>query len=243
MRVKKCQYNPYMQMVKNAENIIIYGAGAVGHEVYDYLHRQGIEPDYFCSGLNGGYIDSATGKKVLRKEELKDYANACVILAIGDTASEQEKEEICNSLGGMGISRDKIFRKVWFEDKVSLEKIRENSFQMQQVYDLLEDEESRVTYKKRIHYMTEYVAVDFKSEETMYLDKNILNFGEKEIVIDAGAWIGDTATLFLNEIGQGCKVYSFEPDEVNYRRLVENMSGNASVIWIMGFRVGIILFR
>ena len=129
----------------------------------------------------------------------------------------------------MGVERERIYRKGWFENKVPYQKMLECFPQIKKVYDMLADEKSKEIYKKRLYYMLEYSTVDFQQKSSMYIDREILNFGNEETIIDAGAWIGDTAELFLNEIGQGCRVYSFEPDEKNYAKLVENMRDRTDV--------------
>ena len=47
-----------------------------------------------------------------------------------------------------------------------------------------------------------------------------------DIVIDAGAYRGDTAALFRKYIGEKGVVYAFEPDKKNYDYLVDNVTRN-----------------
>lgn len=72
--------------------IIIYGAGALGHEVYYTLCKHLITPQFFCSGLHSGYIDETTGLKVISKSALISHRNCILIFAIGDAATEDEKK-------------------------------------------------------------------------------------------------------------------------------------------------------
>lgn len=49
--------------------------------------------------------------------------------------------------------------------------------------------------------------------------------------VDCGAYIGDTAIQFTSIYGQDRKIYCFEPDGKNYKKLTENVEGlNAIVI-------------
>ena len=82
------------RLLEHKATVIIYAAGALGHVVYDTLVKNNIIPKYFCSGLRSGYIDSLTGMRVIQKNELAQYSDSIVILAIGDTASEEEKEQL-----------------------------------------------------------------------------------------------------------------------------------------------------
>ena len=47
-----------------------------------------------------------------------------------------------------------------------------------------------------------------------------------DTVLDIGAYRGDTAAFFRKYVGERGRVYAFEPDEINHRYLVENISAN-----------------
>ena len=84
--------NPVIEKLKDeAKPIIIYGAVALGHEVFHVLCKNSIIPQCFCSGLNGGYVDAVTGVKVICKSELAFYTQCIIIYAIGDLATIAEK--------------------------------------------------------------------------------------------------------------------------------------------------------
>ncbi|MCL4498465.1 MAG: FkbM family methyltransferase [Deltaproteobacteria bacterium] len=59
-----------------------------------------------------------------------------------------------------------------------------------------------------------------------YRIPNLVEPKGKDIVIDAGAYYGETAFWFLKYIGSDGKVYAFEPSDSNFRSLKENVENN-----------------
>ena len=59
-----------------------------------------------------------------------------------------------------------------------------------------------------------------------YSYKNIVDADLEDIVIDAGAYCGDTALYFSMKVGEKGKVYAFEPDNRNYTYLEKNIKLN-----------------
>ncbi len=60
--------------------------------------------------------------------------------------------------------------------------------------------------------------------ETYKMSKVVPEPGD--VVVDVGAYRGDTAAFFRKYIGGSGKVYAFEPDEQNYAYLTENIDRN-----------------
>lgn len=105
------------------------------------------------------------------------------------------------------------------EKKVFLE----HSQELNMVYDFLEDDESRSVYENVIKFRATSALSCFKkcigkdSLMTQYLVPE-LQFSNHEIIVDCGAYNGDTAKRFLENI-PGCRVIALEPDEKNFEAL------------------------
>lgn len=80
--------------------------------------------------------------------------------------------------------------------------------------------------KKRLEQIVQY-----RANGTQYWDgmfdgaayfQDVFSFTDSEVFIDGGAYIGDTIDEFLKYTkGKFRKIYAFEPDELNYKALVE----------------------
>lgn len=101
---------------------------------------------------------------------------------------------------------------------------REHKQELKEVFDMLEDEKSKSVFenilKFRVTSQFKYVrkAMGADSPETQYFVPEI-QFSDHEVVIDCGAYIGDTVKkLYARFPGEG-SVIALEPDEKNYEQL------------------------
>ena len=85
------------------------------------------------------------------------------------------------------------------------------------------DDRSRSVFENLISFRTKSVWSCLKksagndSVKTQYLVPE-LQFSDREIIVDCGAYTGDTAKLFFEKI-PGCKVIALEPNEHNFELL------------------------
>jgi|GEM_PF-1805872 len=90
------------------------------------------------------------------------------------------------------------------------------------VYNCLEDIESKTSFVrcilKRIFDCPSYVDIYIPGQ---YLC-DFLNLGNNELIIDCGAYDGDTAIVFSKYITKGGHIYAFESDNNNFNKLVAN---------------------
>ena len=99
----------------------------------------------------------------------------------------------------------------------------EHTQELKDVYDSFEDDRSRFVFENIIKYrVTSDWACLKKSMgkdnlKTQYLVPE-LQFSEHEIIVDCGAFTGDTAKVFYRNI-PGCRVIALEPDEKNFESL------------------------
>lgn len=150
-------------------------------------------------------------------------------IALGMQKNEFTKL-IYRILDGLGLIRLKhhLFL-LWFHkhptQKMNNEKkiFSEHAQELKMVYDSLEDDRSRFVFENVIKYRTTAVWSCLKkslgkdSLKTQYLVPE-LQFSDHEIIVDCGAYTGDTAKLFY-EIIPGCRVIALEPDEKNFELL------------------------
>lgn len=93
----------------------------------------------------------------------------------------------------------------------------EHTQELKAVYDSLEDDRSRFVFENVLHFRVtrEYSFIEKSRGEdnksTQYLAPE-LQFSDHEIIVDCGAFIGDTAEKFYKNI-LGCRVIALEPDE------------------------------
>jgi FkbM family methyltransferase len=103
----------------------------------------------------------------------------------------------------------------------------EHKVEFQKVYNLLEDEESKQTYKAVLQFrrIYEFEAIKKHIYYPQYFVNEILSY-DKEIFVDGGAYTGDTIFSFIENVPVSAieKIYAWEPDKVNGEVCSRNMS-------------------
>ena len=99
----------------------------------------------------------------------------------------------------------------------------EHARELKEAYDSLEDERSRAVFENILKFRATGKGKFLKKSCNKVTWKNQylvpeLEFSDSEVIVDCGAFIGDTAEIFYKEI-PGCRVISLEPDENNFESL------------------------
>ena len=180
--------------------LIMWGAGEVAEEVHYYLKQNGII-------LSDVFVDDAyysenllfNGKQVLSYSMLVEKYDS-VNLVLG--CSNYEKIKYLEDLRIV----NKVFYLFSFSygmyEKTSIEEIKENIDEFEQIYAELGDEMSRRNYlaflKTRLSGNNSYIFQVFEKEMT-YFNNDIYRINDKEVFLDIGAYDGDTIRIFLKE--------------------------------------------
>lgn len=111
--------------------------------------------------------------------------------------------------------------------------IKEHRVELEQVYGLLADAQSRWVYESilaykitgRIDYL---LACETPKQEAF---ENILQLGPEECYADLGAYDGDTVLEFIHAVnGKYRRIYAVEPNPKNFNRLVRGCAGLPEVV-------------
>lgn len=95
---------------------------------------------------------------------------------------------------------------------------------LNKVIPLLEDENSKryveETVNNRITRNPLYLKGNsFINKQYEYANKVVLN--EEDVIVDCGAYIGDTAELFMKKLNNKCKIICIEPFKESYKKLLD----------------------
>lgn len=117
--------------------------------------------------------------------------------------------------------------RMWFEDTFS-EEARKGLKELEKV---LADEVSKELLRKIIRKRDKKIKVwcDLQTNKS-YFDTGLLAFGKEEVMVDGGAYTGDTIKQFI-ETTNDCfkKIYAYEPDEKNYEVLEDQYGNDARI--------------
>lgn len=206
----------------------IFGAGSGGKKVASIMKLNGIELD--------GFIESKLffkeGKKVLDKpvflyDEIKDDIDRRImVMAVSGKGIEEvivHEQSMNNDVLALDIVGS-LFEMdyTWLCDNLE---------DFQKSLDLFTDDLSKETFLSYINHRAHCIDTEVRPLYKLFVSNQYFNDlycfekVDKHVLVDCGAWIGDSAEeylLFLENHGFEGKVYAFEPDPDNFSELCIN---------------------
>ncbi len=206
--------------------VILYGMGNGADMVIEELEKRKIEfADIFAgdSFVRGQYFHGKRVKKYCEIENEYDDFFIVMCFAVHDDETIEKIIQMSEKhpfvAPNVPIVDDGIF---------TLEYIQKHNAEFDRAYSLLSDDESRKNYISILNFKVsgkiKYLFEAEKNKNDIY--KNIFNLGNEEVIVDLGAYDGDTIrefTEFTN--GKYKKIFAFEADEKNYKKLCTKTEG------------------
>lgn len=222
----EAEYNVFLEELKSCKMsgypTWIYGAGEGAENVLKRAESVGIK-------FAGKLVDRELFVPECGYECLEDVIEKGKInLVVAHRGFDRRKLDVAWG-GNIGILIDRdCFSGNYEADSefMTLDFIKEHDKELTNIYNTLADEKSRQTF---LAYINQKISMDYRflkpvKAEVQYFDTELIRLGDNEALVDAGAYIGDTAESFLKELSKrGIKkydaIYSFEPDSQNYKKL------------------------
>lgn len=218
-------------LAEDKKPVAVYGMGDAAEKIISVLHEKGIEESEIFASDEFVRGHSFSGHKVIKYRDVcEKYDDFNVVLAFAthiDGVIENIKRINCEHrvlapdipVAGNGLFTGKYFN--------------EHKAEFRYVYDRLADDESKRVYENIIKFKIsgkiEYLLESFeKNKSRIYAD--ILELGEHEKIIDAGAYDGDTIREFTCFTGgRYDSITAIEPDIKNFKKLVKNTADMKNV--------------
>ncbi|NFN94987.1 FkbM family methyltransferase [Clostridium botulinum] len=214
--------------IKKYEKIVLFGAGQTSKGTIRLLKDNNLiclfdsDSSKWGNKIDGYYVHSPSDIS-----NIVDDNTAIVISCISN-----QYEISIELINKYNIKKDHIFSYTnkYYEDFVyDTKKIINNFNRIKKVIDLLEDNESKEYLKNSIICRLTRDPLYIKQNSNIkvpYEYSNIVLPKKGDVIIDCGAYIGDTAELFLKKLNEECKIYCIEPFEDSYDQLCSNVRLN-----------------
>lgn len=209
---------------KNGEKqIMIFGAGELGHRMYDILKKQDISVKCFCDNKISDGVDERTGMKITGLQKLKeDIKNLFVLIAVYD---DMGYAMVYKQLMDFGFESSELINAKAVVEKLPISFLEENMEKYRKVYSFLEDDFSKDVYLNRIKkaYLYSGISQNVSSGQEEYFDEKII-LTDEEVFIDCGGFDGDTALKFIGRTnGKYKKIVIFEPEISKENQIKERL--------------------
>lgn len=234
---EKGQYKENIeQMLNKLKNnqIILYGAGALGSIVAESMKNYNFDVICFCDGHKTG-IHNETGLPIVSSESLTDIYSGCVIVV---TSIEYESE-IKQNLNALGIEPERVVSDLFYNfHKLSMTEIENLRPGYEQAYNVLSDEESRqIVLGKLKCFLTasplipkKITPIPIRHNSLQYFDEDIVMLSSDEILVDGGMSAGDVAQQLI-KINKGSygHYYGFEPEKTCFDAAIKNLANKPNI--------------
>ncbi len=226
--------------------IVLYGAGSAGIAFLYYLRDAGIEPKYFADGNPVRWGMLCEGLEILDYHKIPEVMgqDALVIVTINTDGKRYCKSftEMLREGGHTGVHKKlhdagcmnvidyTYFRRVHslfhgglynLPSCSDISVMEEHIAEMEKVYSLLADKESREVFEKIIYFrmVDDTISIPTRTQDKQYFEYEFFKKSGNEIFVDCGAYNGISLKTFLQENSSFEKYYGFEPDRENFLAL------------------------
>lgn len=235
-----------------AIDTIFYGAGYYGKMMISYFKNREIGmPVAFCDSNKAKWGKKVSGIEIISLEEaVKRYVKFNIIITVSETyydeiynmlvgyieekglkgfieISEQHMDITENMYTMCRIDADSFF---WQDiiDSNKMSKMKEyyeaKKERLLEVYEMLEDDNSKKTYKNVVEgrcYCDRNKFIEAYSR-VHYFPREIVSLKKDEVFVDCGGYDGDTTLAFVETVkGRYEKIYFFEANTVSFNMAVE----------------------
>lgn len=220
--IEKIKDIPLWEYLKTAEKpIVLYGMGNGADMIIDVLDSLNLKyEDVFASDefVRGHYFH---GKKVLKHSEVKEKYEDFITLM---TFAVHDKGTL-DKVYRMSLDGDFYCPTVPIAGKglFTYDYVKEHDADFDKAYNILCDDKSKIDFTDVINFKVSgkpgYLFSSMYEKEKLYED--IIHLTDDEVIVDLGAYDGDTIREFLSVTDDKYKkIIAFEPDEKNFKKLM-----------------------
>ncbi len=222
---------PLWDKLKAADKpILLYGMGNGADMIIEVLDSLGLS--YCDTFASDGFVRGHCfhGKRVLSYSEAKEKYGEFITLMtfavrdeptltrIRQMSCETELYSPTVPIAGKGL--------------FTYDYLRDNADSFRKAWGLLEDKKSKESYVNILNFKisgkTDYLFECHSEKSEVY--EKLIPLGEKEVIVDLGAYDGDTIREFLSATkGRYEKIYALEPDAKNFRKLSKKTEGMSNI--------------
>ena len=213
-----CDLDVWDRLKEECRPIVVYGMGNGADKLFRRFEKYGITvSDVFASdGFVRGH--SFRGFKVLSFSQIKEkYSDFVIVLSFASN-----RQDVVDMLVEIDEKYDMYVPDMPVADETAYfdrEFFNANYNTVLQVYNNLADEESRSIYASVMNYKLSgkmsYLMSAYTDKAELY---NLIAQRRIEIVVDAGAYNGDTAKEDIEFFENLKCIYAIEPDKRNFKK-------------------------
>ena len=203
-------------------SVILFGAGGAGVAALNALEKKGREVLAFCDNDKEKQGRQVGGVVVKSPDYILENPDSLVLITTDNA------QDIANQLVELGHKNYACFSIGFDLDRWSghfrNDVLEGNQKEFNSIHDLLADEESQAVYRSVVEFRQTLDPVRLRlSKYPQYFHPDVKP-QVNDVIVDGGAWVGDSAYTFASHVGAAGKIFSFEPGSLSFDRMSEMVS-------------------
>ena len=226
----------------NAEGIVLFGAGNLGQRTLTGLRKLGIEPLCFVDNNNSLWGKDLNGIPVFSPAEgVTLYGNrATFVVTIWRAGGGDRMAARVGQLRQLGCKTVVPFLPLYWKYSDSLlphymhdlpHRVHAPADRVRQALCLMADDASRREFlaQMRFRLLGDFASLPVPVQGDAYFREELFRLRADEVLVDCGAFDGDTLDLFLKKTAHSFRgAVAFEPDPENYVKLAARVDSMPS---------------
>lgn len=226
----------------SAGGIVLFGAGNLGQRTLTGLRMLGIEPLCFIDNNKSLWGKDRNGIPVLSPDEgVALYGNrATFVVTIWRAGGSDRMAARVGQLRLLGCKTVVPFLPLYWKYSESLlphymhdlpHRVHAQADRVRQAFRLMADDASRREYlaQMRFRLLGDFASLPAPAQGDAYFREELFSLRRDEMLVDCGAFDGDTLDLFLKKTAHSFGgAVAFEPDPENYAKLVARIDSMPS---------------
>lgn len=214
------------------EPLVLYGAGYCLRMFLDLLAESDIQIMGIVDGNKNKWGENVRGIEIISWKQAKSvYPDMQVVIT---TSHFDEIETSLRDDGFKGKIHHLPMNAYYKNSVYGCDFLEKYESRFQKVYEQFADDVSREVFinilKHNMSFDDQYFENIRKYEIQGYFGTELFNNVENEVIVDGGAFDGDTIREFFSDPARKCKrIFAFEPDAVNYEKLSSEMKSDKVV--------------
>lgn len=205
----------------NHKRVILIGAGSGGKHALETLKQKNIEVIFFCDNDTSKHGMDIDGVKIYPFSSLLKHRQELVLV------SSYYYREIADQLRAMGVNNFYFFGfcgeyERW-QSHFDPQKLVTSRERITIGRNLFFDETSRNLYDQLIKFRYTLGSKGGGMSSFAEYFHPAVKPEPGDTIIDGGAWTGDTAEAFCRTLNFNCQIYSFEPNDLTFNKLQDNL--------------------
>jgi len=216
-----------------SRGVVLFGAGSIGKKILHSLRKNQIEPLAFIDNDERKQGKNLDGVTIYSPQQgVEKFGIDCFFLVSAWSAKFSFRLAV-NQLTSLGVQKIEHSLPLMWNDDIKIlpnyaldhpEKILLNKDAILHAFQLLGDEKSRRVFVDNITIRL-LGDFNFASDVEDWPATDIFNELDQEVIVDAGAFDGDTVVEFMDRFREKIwKIYAVEPDSNNFIKLQERVA-------------------